>query len=297
MLARESLGAIWSKCCLKCLATLPRNISQGKQRCKHTHTHFDSPTCNTLWLPCCVFLSLVLHGTLLSPPAHWTLLLPPTRSASLPPACLYHSLASPNSLQAYTHFQLFLPLTQSDLTGEHSCPAAIPPCGLFCSGLFPLSSSATTLLPLLPCPSLFPPVRQGMSHPSFHPGLICLQYVALLSFSLSFSKSGFPLLELPPYWSRKVWVATWPQDLYCLGQQFLVWSPAENWSQESCQTKTDSPTPIDSASGRRAISTETGRTWPPLELNPLQAHRWSGKRSGFHVRGWVELFQSNSVGW
>lgn len=70
-----------------------------------------------------------------------------TCSASLPHACLYLPSASPNSLQAYTHCQLFLLLSHCDLTGEHSCPATIPPRTLFCFRPFPLSSSTTTLLP------------------------------------------------------------------------------------------------------------------------------------------------------
>lgn len=83
-----------------------------------------------------------------------------TCSTPLPSTCLYLSLASPISLQAYTPCQLFLLLSHSDLTGEHSCPATIPPHSLFCLRLFPLSSSAALLLPLPP-----PSVRLFSSPP------------------------------------------------------------------------------------------------------------------------------------
>ena len=103
-----------------------------------------------IWLPCWVFLSLILHGALFPPLAHWTRLFPPL--VPHPSLLLCLSLASPNSLQANTHCQLFLLLSNSDLTGEHSCPATISHHGLYCLRPFPLSSSATTLLPFLVLP-------------------------------------------------------------------------------------------------------------------------------------------------
>lgn len=71
-----------------------------------------------------------------------------------PSTCLYLSLASPISLQAYTPCQLFPLLPHSDLTGEHSCPATIPPHSLFCCRLFHLSCSAALDNPPHPISSL-----------------------------------------------------------------------------------------------------------------------------------------------
>ena len=120
----------------------------------------------------------------------------------------------------------------------------------------------------------------------------------LFCLSLSLFPRGFPLLELPPYWSWKVWVDPWPQDLYCLGQQFLVWSSAENWSQDSCQTKTDSLTPIDSPSGRWAISPETGRTGLPPGNEPGRCRHTDERQSDQASTYGAQLyFHSNSVGW
>lgn len=170
MPALKSIGAIWSKCCLRCLSTLPRNVPRGKQRCKHTHSLTLTPTCTTLT----AFIRFPFIYNLLRPLAPSS-----TLSASLPP-CL--SLASPNSLQTYTHFQLFLLLSQSDLTGEHSCPAAIPPRGLFCFRPSPLSSQLLLFFPSLPIyPFLFPPLSQEMSHPMFPLGLVCLLFLFWLS--------------------------------------------------------------------------------------------------------------------
>lgn len=165
----------------------------------HTHSLTFPPTCTTLTALLCFPLT---HATWCPVPSSSSLNSAPscTCSASLPPACLYLSLASPNPLQAYTHCQLFLLLSHSDLAGEHSCPATIPPHGLFCFRPFPLSRSATTLHSL-PFPSFLSP------HPLFLPGLVCLQYVPILILSLHkrgsylFPTEKPPLLELPPYWS------------------------------------------------------------------------------------------------
>lgn len=118
----------------------------GKQRCKQTHSLTLPPICTTLTALLCFPLT---HTAWCPVPSSGSLNSAPSSacSASLPPARLYLSLASPNSLQAYTHCQLFLLLSHSDLTGEHSCPATIPPRGLFRFRPFPLSSSAATLLP------------------------------------------------------------------------------------------------------------------------------------------------------
>lgn len=200
MLALESPGAILSKCYLRCLKTLPR---KGKQVHTHTHTVWLPLPLMPHWLPCCVFLSLIPHGTLF-PPSSLNSVPSSTCSASLPPDCLYLSLASPNSLQAYTHSQLFLLLSQSDLTGEHSCPATIPPHGLFCFRPFPLTSSATSSLPSASFHSFF--------HPSVRTCCIaCFSQVS--SVSNMFLLRFFHLCELPPYWSWKVWV---PWNLCCL---------------------------------------------------------------------------------
>jgi len=99
-----------------------------------------------------------------------------------------HSLmsASPNSLQAYPQCQLSSLLSHSDLTGEPSCPAPIPPRESFGFRPFPFSSSPTTLFPF---PS-FPPFL-------FSPGpRLCRQYVPL---PLLTEPPPPPLLDLPVY--------------------------------------------------------------------------------------------------
>ncbi len=109
----------------------------------HTHSLTLPPTCTTL--TALLYFPLT-HATWCPVPSSSSLNSAPscTCSASLLPARLYLSLASPNSLQAYTHCQLFLLLSHSDLTGEHSCPATIPPHGLFCFRPFPLQLSYYT---------------------------------------------------------------------------------------------------------------------------------------------------------
>lgn len=92
-------------------------------------------------LPC--FLLLAHRAVLLPPPFLHPSLLPDFTSLWIPPTPSRHTT-------------LFLHLSQSDLTGEHSCPAIIPPHSLFCFRPFPLSNTATTLLSF--CPSLFPPL-------------------------------------------------------------------------------------------------------------------------------------------
>lgn len=157
---------------LRCLTTLPRNISWGKQRCTQTHSLTLPPTCPALT----ALLHFPLTHTAWCPvPSSSSLNSAPssTCSASLPPTHLYLSLASPNSLQAYTHWQLFLLLSRSDHTGEHSCPATVPPCGLFCLRPFPFSCSATILLPFPSLLSFPPPLRQKMSHSSLLQSLVC----------------------------------------------------------------------------------------------------------------------------
>lgn len=165
IICKACSGAICSKCCLRYLTTLPRNISCGIQRYKHTYSLTlppFPPTCTTLT----ALLSFPLtHTTWCSVSFSSSLNSAPSSScsASLPPSCLYLYLASPNSLQAYTHWKLFLPLSHSDLAREHSCPASIPPHGLFCFRPFPLSGSTTTLLPSLLYFLLSPTIQEILS--------------------------------------------------------------------------------------------------------------------------------------
>lgn len=123
--------------------------------------------------------------------SHWTLLIPPHVPHPSSPSCLYLFLASPNSLQANTHCQLFLLLSHSDLTGEHSCPATVPPHDLFCFRLLPLSNFYTSFLP----PTLFFPYPSHNSFRKFYDLLLIED-----SHLRIVSSSGLRVLVLPWHW-------------------------------------------------------------------------------------------------
>lgn len=162
MLALESPSAIWSKHCLKCLTTLPRNISRGKQRCKQTHSLTLPFTCTTLNALLCFPLTHTVWGPV---PSSCSLNSAPssTCSAYLPPACLT---------------SLWLPLTPSRHTHTASS---------FSLSLTLISQGSTLVLLLFLLTDYF---ASGLTLSSAQLLHLFLGFISFLSFPFSTSQLG-----------------------------------------------------------------------------------------------------------